>query len=67
MGKMDLSNIINKCCDILRTDDGISGAMHYTEVLSWILYLKFLQDKMHLNFIKIILCISSPKSCCTYA
>jgi type I restriction enzyme M protein len=45
MGKMDLSNIINKCCDILRTDDGISGAMHYTEVLSWILYLKFLQDK----------------------
>jgi type I restriction enzyme M protein len=43
--KQDLSNIINKCCDILRTDDGISGAMHYTEALSWILYLKFFADK----------------------
>ena len=45
MGKNELTNIINKCCDILRTDDGISGAVHYTEVLSWILYLKFFQDK----------------------
>lgn len=45
MGKSELTNIINKCCDILRTDDGISGAVHYTEVLSWLLYLKFFQDK----------------------
>ena len=45
MGKSDLTNIINKCCDILRTDDGISGAVHYTEVLSWIIYLKLFQDK----------------------
>ena len=45
MQKSELSNIVNKCCDILRTDDGISGAVHYTEVLSWILYLKFFQDK----------------------
>lgn len=45
MGKSELTNIINKCCDILRTDDGISGAIHYTEVLSWLLYLKFFDDK----------------------
>ncbi|MEI6851536.1 MAG: N-6 DNA methylase, partial [Bacteroidota bacterium] len=25
-------------------DDGISGAMHYTEQISWILFLKFLND-----------------------
>lgn len=45
MGKSELTSIINKCCDILRTDDGISGAVHYTEALSWLLYLKFFQDK----------------------
>lgn len=45
MGKTDVSNIINKCCDILRTDDGISGSVHYTEVLSWLLYLRFFQIK----------------------
>ncbi len=43
--KNELMNIIKRCCDILRTDDGISGAVHYTEVLSWILYLKFFNDK----------------------
>ena len=45
MGRNELVNIIKKCCDILRTDDGISGAVHYTEELSWLLYLKFFQDK----------------------
>jgi type I restriction enzyme M protein len=45
MKKNELTNIVSKCCDILRTDDGINGATHYTEVLSWVLYLKFLQDK----------------------
>lgn len=45
MGKSELTNIVKKCCDILRTDDGISGSLHYTEVLSWILYLKFFSDK----------------------
>lgn len=35
---------INRITDILRTDDGISGAMHYTEQISWILFLKFLND-----------------------
>lgn len=45
MGKNEVNNIINQCCDILRTDDGITGAWQYTEALSWILYLKFLEDK----------------------
>jgi len=35
---------INRITDILRRDDGISGAMHYTEQISWILFLKFLCD-----------------------
>lgn len=43
--KSNLTNIINKCCDILRTDDGINGATAYTEALSWVLYLKFFDDK----------------------
>ncbi len=43
--KEQLQNIINRCCDILRTDDGITGAWQYTEALSWILYLKFFADK----------------------
>lgn len=35
---------INRIIDILRRDDGISGAMMYTEQISWILFLKFLSD-----------------------
>lgn len=35
---------IARITDILRRDDGISGAMHYTEQISWILFLKFLND-----------------------
>jgi len=35
---------INTITDILRRDDGISGAMHYTEQISWVLFLKFLND-----------------------
>jgi len=35
---------INRITDILRRDDGISWAMHYTEQISWILFLKFLDD-----------------------
>ena len=35
---------INRITDILRRDDGISGAMHYTEQISWVLFLKFLDD-----------------------
>jgi len=39
-----LENKINRITDILRRDDGISGAMMYTEQISWILFLKFLND-----------------------
>ena len=35
---------INRITDILRRDDGISGAMHYTEQISWLLFLRFLDD-----------------------
>lgn len=35
---------INRITDILRRDDGISGAMQYTEQISWILFLKFFDD-----------------------
>jgi len=35
---------INRITDILRRDDGISGAMMYTEKISWILFLKFIND-----------------------
>lgn len=35
---------ISRITDILRRDDGISWAMHYTEQISWILFLKFLDD-----------------------
>ena len=39
-----MENKINRITDILRRDDGISGAMHYTEQISWVLFLKFLND-----------------------
>jgi type I restriction enzyme M protein len=40
----ELQSKIDRITDILRRDDGISGAMHYTEQISWILFLKFLDD-----------------------
>lgn len=40
----EIQNKIDRITDILRRDDGISGAMHYTEQISWILFLKFLND-----------------------
>lgn len=41
---MLLRQKIARITDILRRDDGISGAMHYTEQTSWVLFLKFLDD-----------------------
>lgn len=41
---MSLQQKIERITDILRRDDGISGAMHYTEQTSWVLFLKFLDD-----------------------
>ncbi|OVE34162.1 DNA methyltransferase [Priestia aryabhattai] len=45
MTRDSLENLIKNCTDILRTDDGISGSIHYTEALSWLLFLKFLDDQ----------------------
>lgn len=39
-----MENKINRITDILRRDDGISGAMMCTEQISWILFLKYLND-----------------------
>lgn len=39
-----MQSSINRITDILRRDDGISGAMQYTEQISWILFLKYLDD-----------------------
>jgi len=39
-----LEQKINRITDILRRDDGISGAMMYTEQILWILFLKFIND-----------------------
>jgi len=39
-----LESKINRIIDRLWKDDGISGAMHYTEQISWVLFLKFLND-----------------------
>ena len=41
---VNLQSRIDRITDILRRDDGISGAMHYTEQISWILFLKYLND-----------------------
>jgi len=41
---MSLQTKIDRITDILRRDDGINGAMHYTEQISWILFLKFIDD-----------------------
>ena len=52
-----MQNKIDKITDILRRDDGISGAMHYTEQIGWILFLKFLDDYCNyneINFIKLL-------------
>ena len=39
-----MNSHINRITDILRRDDGISWAMQYTEQISWILFLKYLND-----------------------
>ncbi len=41
---MSIQQKIDRITDILRRDDGISGAMHYTEQISWILFLRYLDS-----------------------
>jgi len=35
---------ISRITNVLRTDTGINGAMTYTEQISWILFLRFLDS-----------------------
>lgn len=50
---MSIQQSIDRITDILRRDDGISGAMHYTEQISWILFLRYLnayEEKRKLDY-----------------
>ena len=49
MSREQLTNDIWKACDILRRDDNCGGVMEYVEHLSWLLFLKFL-DEQEENF-----------------
>ncbi|WP_084362882.1 N-6 DNA methylase [Roseivirga echinicomitans] len=44
MSIKEIQNKVNRITDILRRDDGINGAMGYTEQISWVLFLKFFND-----------------------
>lgn len=52
---MSLKQTLDRVINILWKDDGISGALSYTEQTSWILFLKFLddyeQDKLAASFL----------------
>lgn len=43
--RQELANAIWRACDILRRDDNCTGVMEYVEHLSWLLFLKFLDDQ----------------------
>ncbi len=43
--RQELANEIWRACDILRRDDNCTGVMEYVEHLSWLLFLKFLDDQ----------------------
>ena len=45
--RIDRRNLANKiwhACDIMRRDDGTTGILEYTEQLSWLIFLKVLED-----------------------
>ncbi|NOT76175.1 MAG: N-6 DNA methylase [Cyclobacteriaceae bacterium] len=44
MSIKEIQSKVNRITDILRRDDGINGAMGYTEQISWVLFLKFFDD-----------------------
>lgn len=44
MNRKDLANKIWKASDIMRTDDGTTGILEYTEQLSWMIFLKVFED-----------------------
>jgi len=44
MKRRDLASKIWNACDIMRRDDGTTGILEYTEQLSWMIFLKVLED-----------------------
>jgi type I restriction enzyme M protein len=44
MNRKDLANKIWRACDKMRTDDGTTGILEYTEQLSWMIFLKVFED-----------------------
>lgn len=45
MSKEQLANDIWRACDIMRRDNNCGGMMEYLEHLSWVLFLKFLDEQ----------------------
>ena len=45
MSREQLANDIWRACDIMRRDNNCGGIMEYIEHLSWVLFLKFLDDQ----------------------
>ncbi len=45
MSREQLTNNIWRACDILRRDDNCGGVMEYVEHISWLLFLKFLDEQ----------------------
>lgn len=45
MSREQLANDIWRACDIMRRDNNCGGVMEYVEHLSWVLFLKFLDEQ----------------------
>jgi hypothetical protein len=45
MSRAQLANDIWRACDIMRRDNNCGGVMEYVEHLSWLLFLKFLDEQ----------------------
>ncbi|MBD2777068.1 N-6 DNA methylase [Iningainema tapete] len=45
MSREQLTNDIWRACDVLRRDDNCGGVMEYVEHISWLLFLKFLDEQ----------------------
>ena len=45
MSREQLANDIWRACDVMRRDNNCGGVMEYVEHLSWVLFLKFLDDQ----------------------
>jgi type I restriction enzyme M protein len=45
MSREQLANDIWRACDVMRRDNNCGGVMEYVEHLSWLLFLKFLDDQ----------------------